>query len=109
MNIDERLRENAINGSQGRIADLQRLEAPGIILDFEIKRLKALKDGKDLPIDHIQDYADREVISIAWKKGRGGKPYAAIQTPEGVVNFFPAARHGPVLLEATDTPEAKNA
>jgi len=45
-----------------------------------------------------KDLLDREYVSVTWARGRGGKPWAAFETADGVVvRYFPAGRFGPFV------------
>lgn len=82
-----------------RLQKLFDIRAPFCILFNEAQALNRCLSEK--PVQNWLKYKDRQLISFEERKGRKGKLYMLIYTPEGVVYLF-QGRFGPWLTTDAD-------
>lgn len=97
--IGQYILDNALTAQRDRLAALQRICAPEIVVEQAERKLAAMLAG-EVPAQEgkgEQGLLDREFSAVAWAKGRGGKPWATFTTAQGPVRFYPAGRFGPFV------------
>ena len=82
--------ERAAADAEARIADLQRLRAPAIVIDQERRKGEAARAGQ-LEFKGEIALLDEEFENVQVSKGRGGKPVLLFN---GRIYYFPKARFG---------------
>lgn len=98
MTIREAIINMEISYRKERIAKLEELGAPSVILDAEQKTIEVLNSGK-LEVGGKASLLDAEYEDVESKKGRGGKYYYSFN--HGTINYFPRAKFGGCIYEGT--------
>lgn len=89
--------EGAIKGTKYRLDKLIELNAPKVMIEGVSGLLDELVSGK-IKISGDTYLLDKEFENYVIKKGNGGKEYYIIN---GNINYFPYARYGRYIKEAT--------
>jgi len=100
LTIGQFITQNAIAGMRERIAKLQQMQAPAVMVDALVKQLAEAERTGSLKIGGDSALLEKEYVGGEWKKGRGGKAYLAFSNG---VNYFPQARFGRFISVATES------
>ena len=90
MKIGTWIIKGAAKAAHERLAKLEEIGAPKIMIEGQQKYVEDLDNGI-LKIGGEESLLDEKFISAEQKKGRGGKVYYEIN---GEINFFPNAKYG---------------
>lgn len=99
MNVLTHILQKEAAAAKTRLEQLERLNAPQVIVDAQRKLVDDLSKGV-LEVGGDQSLLALDVDGFELRKGRGGKPYFHYTTPQGVVNYYPVAKHGRFIAVA---------
>ena len=90
MTIKEIIIAKELESSKERLALLEEMDAPEVIIVSLDKHIERLTEGQ-IEVGGDSSLLELEYISHVTKKGNGGKPYVVFNDS---INYFPQAKFG---------------
>jgi hypothetical protein len=97
MTVADYIFGRGLEQAAGRLRRLEELGAPAVVLNAQRAAVEKW-ETRTAKVGGLETLGALELAGDpVWKKGRGGKPWARLETTGGALCYFPRAQFGPFV------------